>query len=201
MKAKKMYAKGGPITPDPKKKMPMTADQKFNANARSRQADNLTEMRNALKEEGPEAIAKFDAELKRMGYKVVQKKKSLSKGGMMAKYAEGGKMPDDPTKKPSWVGKGQSPQDPTASGDMSKQEYLEMLTWNEAVKQLEKRGVTMIDKSRAGAENILSQGNRQMPAKNYQLAISKAKEYGVYDQARQDAVTQFKDWQRKQKQQ
>jgi len=190
-----MYAKGGPITPDPKKKMPMTADQKFNANARSRQAENLTEMRNALKEEGPEAVAKFDAELKRMGYKVVQKKKSLSKGGMMAKYAEGGIVPDDPTKKPSWVGKGRQPNDPTSSGDMTKQEYLEMLTWNEAVKQLEKRGVTMIDKSRAGSENILGQGNRMMPAKNYQLAIAKAKEYGVYDQARQDAARLFREWQ------
>jgi hypothetical protein len=195
MKAKKMYAKGGPITPDPKKQKMMSADEQFNANARSRQAENLTEMRNALKAEGPAEVAKFDADLKRMGYKVVQKKKSLSKGGMMAKYAEGGKVPEDPTKKPSWVGKGLRPEDPTASKDMTKQEYLEMLTWNEAVKQLEKRGVTMIDKSIVGGENILAQGNRQMPAKNYQLAIAKAKEYGVYNQARENAARLFREWQ------
>jgi hypothetical protein len=92
MKAKKTYAKGGPITPDPKKKM-MTADEKFNAAARSREAENLTEMRNALKEEGKEAVAKFDKELKAKGYKVISRNvKKMPGGGMMPKYKDGGKM-------------------------------------------------------------------------------------------------------------
>ena len=107
MKTKMMYAKGGPIVPDPKKKMPMTADQKFNAAARSREAENLTEMRNALKEEGPEALAKFDKELKAKGFKVVKKPvqkmmgggkvPSYGKGGMM-KYLKGGQVKLDKNK-------------------------------------------------------------------------------------------------------
>jgi hypothetical protein len=93
MKTKMMYAKGGPIVPDPKKKMPMTADQKFNAAAKSREAENLTEMRNAMKEEGPEALAKFDKELKAKGFKVVKKPvKKMSEGGEMDMYKKGGAM-------------------------------------------------------------------------------------------------------------
>ena len=92
MKAKKMYAKGGPIVPDPKKQM-MTADQKFNANAKSREAENLTEMRNALKPEGKEALAKFDKELAARGFKVVKRPvKKMMGGGMMKEYSKGGKM-------------------------------------------------------------------------------------------------------------
>jgi hypothetical protein len=70
-----VYQMGGkmPIVPDPKKKL-SAADQKFNAAARSREAENLTEMRNALKAEGPEELAKFDKELKAKGFKVVKKR-------------------------------------------------------------------------------------------------------------------------------
>ena len=75
---------GGKMPIDPKKKL-SPADQKFNAAARSREAENLTEMRNALKAEGPEELAKFDKELKAKGFKVV--KKPVAK-----KYAGGGKM-------------------------------------------------------------------------------------------------------------
>jgi hypothetical protein len=92
MKAKKMYAKGGmsPIVPDPKKQKMMTADQKFNANAKSREAENLTEMRNALKPEGKEALAKFDKELAAKGFKVVKRPVKKMMGGGMMKYAKGG---------------------------------------------------------------------------------------------------------------
>jgi hypothetical protein len=90
-----MYAKGGPIVPDPKKQM-MTADQKFNANAKSREAENLTEMRNALKPEGKEALAKFDKELAARGFKVVKRPvKKMMGGGMASKkmaYAKGGQV-------------------------------------------------------------------------------------------------------------
>ena len=99
-----VYQMGGKMPIDPKKKM-SPADQKFNAAARSREAENLTEMRNALKAEGPEELAKFDKELKAKGFKVVKKpvKKMMGggkmnvdgyyeKGGKMPKYGKGGKM-------------------------------------------------------------------------------------------------------------
>ena len=94
-----VYQMGGkmPIVPDPKKKKLSAADQKFNAAARSREAENLTEMRNALKAEGPEELAKFDKELKAKGFKVVKKPvKKMMGGGKMnvdGYYEMGGKMP------------------------------------------------------------------------------------------------------------
>jgi hypothetical protein len=224
MKAKKTYAKGGPITPDPKKKM-MTADEKFNAAARSREAENLTEMRNALKEEGPEAVAKFDKELKAKGYKVISRNvKKMPGGGMMPKYKDGGKMylkggqvkldknkdgkisgedfkmmkkyemggkmPGE-KKNDSWVGKGRQPSDPNAKGAMTNAEFLERLTWQKAVEALDKRGVSMVDQSNR-ATKVLGQGNANVLDNNYELAIKKAKEYGVYDQARQEAVKEYR---------
>lgn len=100
MKAKMtVYQKGGkmPIVPDPKKK-PMTAEEEFNANAKARQAENLTEMRNALKPEGKEAVRKFDEEIKAQGFIVVKKPavKKMAGGGKMnvdGYYGKGGKMP------------------------------------------------------------------------------------------------------------
>jgi hypothetical protein len=187
MKAKKTYAKGGPITPDPKKKM-MTADEKFNAAARSREAENLNEMRNALKEEGKEAVAKFDKELKAKGYKVISRNvKKMPGGGMMPKYKEGGTVPG----KDTWVGKGRQPNDPQAKGAMTNAEYLERLTWQKAVEALDKRGVSMVDQSNRSTK-ILGQGNPNVLDNNYELAIKKAKEYGVYDQARQAAVAEYR---------
>jgi hypothetical protein len=86
-----VYQMGGkmPIVPDPKKKL-SAADQKFNA---AREAENLTEMRNALKAEGPEELAKFDKELKAKGFKVVKKPvKKMEGGGKMPMYGMGGKL-------------------------------------------------------------------------------------------------------------
>lgn len=90
-----VYQKGGkmPIVPDPKKKL-SAADEKFNKSAKAREAENLTEMRNALKAEGPEELAKFDKELKAKGFKVVKKPvKKMAGGGKMPTYGMGGKMP------------------------------------------------------------------------------------------------------------
>jgi hypothetical protein len=54
-------------------------------------------MRNALKAEGPEELAKFDKELKAKGFKVVKKPvKKMMGGGKMnvdGYYEMGGKMP------------------------------------------------------------------------------------------------------------
>jgi hypothetical protein len=69
-------------------------EKTFMANARAQEAINLNEMRNALKSEGPESLARFDKELKAKGYKVVQKpvKKMMGGGKLDMMYAKGGKM-------------------------------------------------------------------------------------------------------------
>jgi hypothetical protein len=60
------------------------AEATFNRNARAAEARNLTEMRNALKAEGPAEVAKFDKELKARGYKVVARPvKKMAQGGVM----------------------------------------------------------------------------------------------------------------------
>lgn len=105
-----MYQNGGkaPIVPDPKRKLsPMAqkleraqatqAEKTFNRNARLSQERNLTEMRNALKSEGPKAVADFDKELKARGYKVVQRPvKKMAQGGQLKKA--GAPNPLNPTK-------------------------------------------------------------------------------------------------------
>jgi len=98
MKAKTtVYQKGGkmPITPDPKKNKPMTADEKFNASAKAREIENLNEMRRELKASDPDAVPAFDRELKAKGMMIVKKKvpvKKMMGGGMIDKYAMGGKL-------------------------------------------------------------------------------------------------------------
>jgi hypothetical protein len=59
-------------------------EKTFMTNARAQEAVNLNQMRNALKSEGPESVARFDKELKAKGYKVVQKPvKKMMGGGKM----------------------------------------------------------------------------------------------------------------------
>ena len=94
-------------------------------------------------------------------------------------------------KNDSWVGKGRSPKDPMAKGAMTNAEFLERLTWQKALEALDKRGVTMVDQSNRSTK-ILGQGNPNILDNNYELAIKKAKEYGVYDQARQAAVEEYR---------
>ena len=95
-------------------------------------------------------------------------------------------------KNDSWVGKGRQPSDPNAKGAMTNAEFLERLTWQKAVEALDKRGVSMVDQSNR-ATKILGQGNPNILDNNYELAIKKAKEYGVYDQARQEAVREYRE--------
>jgi len=112
---------------------------------------------------------------------------------MMKKYEMGGKMPGE-KKNDSWVGKGRQPQDPNAKGPKTQLEILETLTWQKAIEALDKRGVSMIDQAeRPAAKRILGQGNANVLDNNYELAINKAKEYGVYDQARQEAVREYRE--------
>ncbi len=75
----------------------MTADQKFNANAKAREMENLTEMRNALKKSDPDALAAFDRSLKAKGMMVAKKPvKKMAQGGMLKKA--GAPNPLNPTK-------------------------------------------------------------------------------------------------------
>jgi len=74
-----------------------TADQKFNANAKAREMENLTEMRNALKKSDPDALAAFDRSLKAKGMMVAKKPvKKMAQGGMLKKA--GAPNPLNPTK-------------------------------------------------------------------------------------------------------
>jgi hypothetical protein len=109
---------------------------------------------------------------------------------MMKKYQMGGKMPVE--KKDSFVGKGLYPKDPTAKGGPTELEILEQLTWDKSVEALKRRGVSMVDQAPA-SKKILGQGNRNILDNNYELALKKAKEYGVYDEARQEAVRQYRE--------
>lgn len=67
-------------------------EKTFMTNARAQEAVNLNQMRNALKSEGPESVARFDKELKAKGYKVVQKPVKKMMGGGKMEYAIGGMM-------------------------------------------------------------------------------------------------------------
>jgi hypothetical protein len=108
---------------------------------------------------------------------------------MMKKYQMGGQMPVE--KKDSFVGKGLYPKDPTAKGGPTELEILEQLTWDKSVEALKRRGVSMADQAPA-SKKILGQGNRNILDNNYELALKKAKEYGVYDEARQEAVKEYR---------
>ena len=107
-KLDKMYQNGGKQDPPrklspnalrlinaaPEPTMAARTEKAFMAKARAQEAINLNEMRNAIKSEGPESLARFDKELKAKGYKVVQKpvKKMMGGGKMDMMYAKGGKM-------------------------------------------------------------------------------------------------------------
>ena len=106
---------------------------------------------------------------------------------MMKKYQVGGTVPG----KKDFVGKGLFPKDPTAKGGPTEKEILEQLTWDKSVEALKRRGVSMVDQA-PGSKKILGQGNTNILDNNYELALKKAKEYGVYDQARQEAVKEYR---------
>lgn len=95
MKAKMtVYKNGGktPIVPDPKKKM-MT-DMEI---AKANRMDMLTEERNTIRKNDPDALAAFDRGLKAQGFMVKKKPaaaavKKMMDGGKMDMYLKGGKV-------------------------------------------------------------------------------------------------------------
>jgi hypothetical protein len=130
---------------------------------------------------------------KKTVYQEVGKMGTYGMGGRMKKYLTGGVVPE---KKNDFVGKGLFPKDPAAKGGDSQTEYLERLTWQKSLEALDRRGVSMVDQA-PGSKKILGQGNRNILDNNYELAIKKAKEYGVYNEARQEAVRQYREEEKK----
>ena len=60
------------------------AEATFNRNAKAREMENLTEMRNQLKKADPDAVAAFDRSLKAKGMMVAKRPvKKMAKGGVM----------------------------------------------------------------------------------------------------------------------
>ncbi len=60
------------------------ANRAFNANAKAREMENLTEMRNQLKKADPDAVAAFDRSLKAKGMMVAKRPvKKMAQGGVM----------------------------------------------------------------------------------------------------------------------
>jgi len=94
MKAKMtVYKNGGktPIVPDPKKKM---TDMEI---AKANRMDMLTQERNTIRKNDPDALAAFDRGLKAQGFMVNKKPaakpvKKMMGGGKMDMYSKGGKM-------------------------------------------------------------------------------------------------------------
>lgn len=73
------------------------ANRAFNANAKAREMENLTEMRNQLKKSDPDAVAAFDRSLKAKGMMVAKRPvKKMAQGGVIKKA--GAPNPLNPTK-------------------------------------------------------------------------------------------------------
>jgi len=108
MKAKMtVYKNGGktPIVPDPKKKM---TDMEI---AKANRMDMLTQERNTIRKNDPDALAAFDRGLKEQGFMVKKKpaatpvkkmmgggKIEYGMGGKMKKYLAGGQVKIDKNK-------------------------------------------------------------------------------------------------------
>jgi hypothetical protein len=99
MKAKK-YAKGGPITPDPKKKAPVGGvAQRTKAEETAFEERRIEGMRESLREgEGLKALQDYDKELAAKGY-------SFPNGSSIKvkKYEAGGMVGGDPKKTPKYA--------------------------------------------------------------------------------------------------
>ena len=88
-----VYQNGGktPIVPDPKKKM---TDMEI---AKANRMDMLTQERNTIRKNDPDALAAFDRGLKEQGFMVKKKPastpvKKMMGGGKMDMYLNGGKV-------------------------------------------------------------------------------------------------------------
>ena len=99
MKAKK-YAKGGPITPDPKKKAPVGGvAQRTKAEETAFEERRIEGMRESLREgEGLKSLQDYDKELAAKGY-------SFPNGSSIKvkKYEAGGPITPDPKKTPKYA--------------------------------------------------------------------------------------------------
>jgi len=111
-------------------------------------------------------------------------------GGLMKKYAVGGVM-ESP--KPL-LSKGNTVADPETGTKtkITNAEYLERLTWENALQELKKSGYGGIGQDSTQASRVDGGGNPALLHNNYKKTIQLAKEAGVYDIARQKAVEQLR---------
>lgn len=120
----------------------------------------------------------------------VTKKKPVKygMGGLMKKYAVGGLMEKPNISKGATVSDSES----AAKGKITNAEYLERLTWENALQELKKSGYGGIGQDSTQATRVDGQGNQALLHNNYKKTIELAKEAGVYDIARQKAVAQLR---------
>jgi hypothetical protein len=111
-------------------------------------------------------------------------------GGLMKKYAVGGVM--ESPKPP--LSRGNTVEDPDTGTKttITNAEYLERLTWQNALQELKKSGYSGIGHDSTQAFREDAGGNPALLHNNYKLTIKLAKEAGVYDTARQKAVSQLR---------
>jgi homoserine acetyltransferase len=106
------------------------------------------------------------------------------------KYAKGGLGTNTPM-----VNKGVTVSDPetAAKGKITNAEYLERLTWENALQELKKSGVGTIGQDSTQATRVDGGGNKALLHNDYNSTIALAKKMGVYDTARQRAVAKLRE--------
>jgi len=107
------------------------------------------------------------------------------------KYAVGGTVP----KKESWMQSGRSPMDPATTGkqQLTNKELLERLTHQKALEALKRSGVGTISSDSTKVVRMDASGKNEILDNNYAKTIALAKEKGLYDIARQEAVKEFRN--------
>jgi hypothetical protein len=106
-------------------------------------------------------------------------------------YAVGGTVPN----KERWMHSGRSPMDPstTEKQQLTNKELLERITHQKALEALKRSGVGGIDLDSTKVRRMDTSGNPAILDNNYAKTISLAKERGLYDMARQEAVKEFRN--------
>lgn len=104
-------------------------------------------------------------------------------------YAVGGTVP-----KKTWVQSGKAPEDPNIPGgrQISNKELLERMTHQKALAALKKAGVGTIASDTTKVVRMDGSGKPEILDNNYEKTIALAKKTGVYDQARLEAVEDFR---------
>lgn len=105
-------------------------------------------------------------------------------------YAVGGTVP-----KKGWVQSGKAPVDTgnTNKKEISNKELLERMTHQKALAALKKSGVGTITSDSTKVVRMDGSGKSEILDNNYEKTIALAKQTGVYDLARAEAVKDFRN--------